>query len=107
VFIMKIHTSGDESVMFAVVADMSEKREKAKITVQKEHVHEAVAGQENADQDGRDDCAAATSRDRGDGAANAPDEGTQTRPRKPPNAGCLKLRRKIAGNRPLPDEPLC
>ena len=47
------------------------------MTVQTEHVHMAVAGQEDADQYGRDDQAAAASRDRGDGAANEPDGGIQ------------------------------
>ena len=86
---MKIHTPDDGRVKFTVVA---EKWEKAKtlITVQRKHVNEAVAGQEDAEQDGH---AAAASRDRGDCAAKVPDEGIQTRPRKPPDAGCLKLRR--------------
>jgi hypothetical protein len=94
-FITGINTSDDGRVKVTVVADMSEKREKAKtpITVQREHVHEAVAGQEDAEQDGRDDHAAAASQDRGDGAAEVLDEGIQTRPRKPPDAGCLKPRR--------------
>ena len=76
-------------------ADMSVKREKAEtqITVQIEHVHEAVAGQEDADQDSHDDHAATASQDRGDGTTKVPDEGIQTRPKKPPDAGCLKLKR--------------
>ena len=61
--------------------------------MQRERVHEAVAGQEDADQECRDDHVAAANRDTGDGAAKVPDEGIQTRPRKPPDAGCLKLKR--------------
>jgi hypothetical protein len=53
------------------VAD--EDRAETPITVQTEHVHKAVTGQEDADQDGRDDHNAAASRERGDGGANIPD----------------------------------
>ena len=78
---------------------MSEKREEAEpsITVQAEHVHETVAGQEDADQDGHDDHAATATREKGDGAEKIPDEGIQTRPRKPPDTGCLKLKRVNPG----------
>ena len=80
-------------------SDMSEKREKAEtlISVQTEHVHEAVTGQEDADQDGHDDHPATATRDKGDGAENFPDEEIQTRPKKPPDTGCEKLKRIIPG----------
>ena len=80
------------------IKDMSKKREKAEIpiTMQKEHVHEAVTGQV-ADQDGHDDHPATATRDKGDGAENFPDEVIQTRPKKPPDTGCEKLKRIIPG----------
>ena len=76
-------------------SDMSEKREEAEppITVQTENVHDAVAGQENADQDGHDDHAVTATRDQGDGAENIPYEEIQTRPRKPSDTECLKLKK--------------
>ena len=63
---------------FIDVADMSEKMGNAE-----EHVHEAIADQE--------DHVAATSRDEGDGATKLPDVEIMTRPRKPPEAGYTKL----------------
>jgi hypothetical protein len=85
----------DEGVRFTDVTNMPEKRGKAETPtiVQREHVHKAIAGQEVADQDGGNDHAAAVSRDRGNGAAKFPDEGIQERPKKPPDAGCIKLKR--------------
>ena len=55
--------------------------------------HEAVTGQEDADHYDCDDHVATASQNRGDGAAKVPDVGMETRLRKPPDAGCLKLKR--------------
>ena len=53
----------DGGVRFTDIANMPEKRGKAvtMTTVQREHVHKAIAGQEVADQDGGNDHAAAVS----------------------------------------------
>jgi hypothetical protein len=60
-------------------------------TAQREHVHEAIAGQEDADQ-GRDDRVSVANQDKGDGATKISDVEKLTRPRKPPDAGCTKLK---------------
>ena len=65
--------------------------------MQREHVHEAAAGQEDADQEGCDDHVDKASQDKGDGAARVPDVGTQTRPRKPPDVVCIKLKKIAPG----------
>jgi hypothetical protein len=74
---------------------MPEKKRKAETPtiMQREQVHETIAGQEDDDQDGSDDHAAGASGGRGDGAAKFPDEGIQERPKKPPDAGYFKLKR--------------
>ena len=88
---------GDDEEHFSDAEEVcsldDEDKAETPLTVQTEHVHEAVAEQEDADQDDSNDHVAAASRDRGDGAAKFPDEGIQKRPKKPPDAGCLKLKR--------------
>ena len=74
---------------------MPEKRGKAETptTVKREHVHKAIAGQEDADQEGRDDHVAKANPVNGDEATKLPDVEIQTRPKKPPDAGYLKQKR--------------
>ena len=60
-------------------------RTKTPTTVQRERIQEAPAVQQEADQEGRDV----------DGAAQVPDVGRQTRPRKPPDAECLNLKKIV------------
>ena len=62
-------------------------------TVRTEHVPGAVAEQEDDDQDGHEDLTATATQDKGDGAGNIPAEEIQTRPRKPPDTGCVNLKR--------------
>jgi hypothetical protein len=64
---------------------MPEKRGKAETptTVQREHVPEAIAGQDDADQEGRDDHVAKANPDNGDEATKLLDVEIQTRPKKP------------------------
>ena len=87
--------SDDRGDRFIDVADMSVKREKAETptTVQREHVPEAIAGQDDVDQEGRDDHVAKANPDNGDEATKLTDVDIQTRPKKPPDAGYLKLER--------------
>ena len=73
--------SDDGGDKFIDVADLSEKRERAKTptTVQRERVHEAFVVQEDADQEDREDHVVAASQDKGDKAAKVSDVGIQTR----------------------------
>ena len=75
---------------FIDVADMSEKKERAKTptTVWSDHVHKALA-----DQEGHDDHVAAASQDNVDGANEVPDVERQTKPKKPLDDGHPKLKR--------------
>ena len=84
----------EEEEVPGAVTDMPEKMQKAKapIIVQNEQGYEAIAGQADADQDGSDDNAAAAGRDRGDGTQKFPDEETRERPKKPPDAGCFRMK---------------
>ena len=85
----------DGGVRFTDVTNMPEKKEKAETstTVHREHVPEAIAGQDDADQEGRDDHVAKANPDNGDEATKLTDVDIQTRPKKPPDAGYLKLKR--------------
>ena len=59
-------------------------------TVQREHVHKSIAGQEDAGQEGYDDHVAKANPDKGDEATQIPDMEILTKPRKPPDAGCTE-----------------
>ena len=87
--------SDDGGDKFIDVADMSEKRERAKTptTMQRERVHEAFVVQEDADQESHNDHVAAASQDKGDGTAKI--VGRQTIPRKPPDAECQNLKKIV------------
>ena len=82
----------DKEVRFTDVAVMPEKRGKAATptTVQREHVHKSIAGQEDAGQEGYDDHVAKANPDKGDEATQIPDMEILTKPRKPPDAGCTE-----------------
>ena len=74
---------------------MSERAETPTI-LQRKRVHEAAAVQHNAVQEGCDEHDAAAGQDQVDDVENAtqvPEVERQTRPRKPPDAGCLKLKK--------------
>ena len=90
--------SSDKGEEFFDVADVSmmNKRAETQTILQSKHVHEAHAVQHNADQEGCDEHDAAAGQDRVDDfedATQVPEVERQTRPRKPPDAGCLKLKK--------------
>ena len=55
--------------------------------------HPPDDGGDDEEQEGSDDHVAEASQYKGDGVARVPDMGTQTRPKKPPDAGGVKLQK--------------